>query len=151
MRHFKYNFNLLDMSFIDIETQAEKPVDEPLYADINGDSGDNTLVGTSGNDTINGLGGNDTLDGLGGTNTLIGGTGTDTFIVSARGSHTTTITDFEDGVEVIDLTLFLIRMRPRVISRAPRRGIHFLAVWVMILLMVAGAMRVSMAATEMRR
>ena len=49
------------------------------------------------------LAGNDTLDGLRGTNTLTGGTGTDTFIVSARGGHDTTIADFTDGSELIDL------------------------------------------------
>ena len=103
-RIFDYNFDLLDISLAEPITLAQKPNDEPLYADIDGDSGDNTLVGTSGSDTINGFGGNDTLDGLRGTNTLTGGTGTDTFIVSARGSHNTTITDFEDGLEVIDLS-----------------------------------------------
>ena len=103
-RIFDYNFDLLDVSFIEPMSLDKKPVDEPLFADIDGDSGNNTLVGTSGNDTINGFGGNDTLDGLGGTNSLTGGTGIDTFIVSARGGHTTTITDFEDGVEVVDLS-----------------------------------------------
>lgn len=49
---------------------------------INGDSGDNNLVGGSESDTINGLGGNDTLSGSdifsrGGSDTLNGGDGND--------------------------------------------------------------------------
>ena len=105
MRHiFDYNFDPLDLTKLDPIILAQKPKDEPLFADITGDAGDNTLVGTAGNDTIDGLAGNDTLDGLGGTNNLTGGTGADTFIVSARGSHITIIKDFEDGIDFIDLS-----------------------------------------------
>ncbi|MEP3889935.1 MAG: calcium-binding protein [Hellea sp.] len=103
-RIFEYNFDQLDLTTLDSIILAQKPDDQPLYADIMGDAGDNTLVGTAGNDTIDGLAGNDTLDGLGGTNNLTGGTGADTFIVSARGNHITIIKDFEDGIDFIDLS-----------------------------------------------
>ncbi len=87
-----------------------------------GDAGDNVLVGTNSADTISGFGGNDELSGLGGndlllggagndlldggsgTNTLTGGTGIDTFAISARQSQFNTITDFEDGTDLIDLS-----------------------------------------------
>ena len=99
---FNQNGPLIALPNINIVTAA--PTNPLLYADIDGDTGDNTLVGTSGDDTINGFAGNDTLDGLGGTNTLIGGTGADVFIISLRGEHETTITDFEDGVDLIDVS-----------------------------------------------
>ena len=107
-RLFDFDFlNLVSLepiSLIQIPQIPQLPNDGPLNAEVNGDDGDNTLVGTSGSDTLNGFGGNDTLDGLGGTNTLTGGTGTDTFIVSQRDGNTTRIIDFEDGVELIDLS-----------------------------------------------
>ncbi len=45
---------------------------------INGDAGNNTLVGTEGADDIFGFGGDDSLSGLGGADRLDGGTGADT-------------------------------------------------------------------------
>jgi trimeric autotransporter adhesin len=44
---------------------------------INGDSGDNNLIGTAAVDQISGLAGNDTLNGLGGSDFLFGGAGDD--------------------------------------------------------------------------
>ena len=94
-------------------------------ANIDGDSGNNTLTGTNSADIINGLGGNDIIYGLAGndtidggtgnddiyggsgTNTLTGGTGADTFFVSVFANFTLQrhiITDFEDGTDLIDLT-----------------------------------------------
>ena len=49
------------------------PNDGPLFAIINGTSGDDTLNGTAADDTINGLGGNDTINGMGGTDTIDAG------------------------------------------------------------------------------
>ncbi|MDA8707977.1 hypothetical protein N9M10_01245 [Hellea sp.] len=115
--YFNYDFNGLELenavnfedSFLhNIQTTFDLAVptlpNQPSNITQNGTSGNDTLLGTSGSDTLNGLGGDDTLDGLGGTNTLTGGTGIDTFIVSVRGRNDTTITDFEDGLEVIDLS-----------------------------------------------
>ena len=51
---------------------------------LNGDGGNNSLIGTSEADTLNGLGGNDTLIGGGGNDAINGGPGTDTAIYSGR-------------------------------------------------------------------
>ncbi|MHC2334417.1 calcium-binding protein [Bradyrhizobium sp. USDA 4454] len=48
-------------------------------ANINGTTGDDTLIGTAGADSISGMGGNDYFDGGAGNDTLIGGLGSDTF------------------------------------------------------------------------
>ncbi|MEM7211851.1 MAG: Ig-like domain-containing protein [Pseudomonadota bacterium] len=47
-------------------------------ATIDGDGGNNTLVGFAEDDTINGFGGADSLSGLAGTDLIFGGTGDDT-------------------------------------------------------------------------
>ena len=99
-RLFDFNFDFLNLASLEPITLMQIPQfpnDSPLNTEVNGGSGNDTLVGTDGTDILNGFGGDGTLDGL-------GGTGVDTFIVSVRGSHTTTITDFEDGLEVIDLS-----------------------------------------------
>lgn len=65
-------------------------------ADINGDSGNNTLTGTSGDDTIRGMDGDDSIDGGSGQDTIFGGDGDDTItggagedtIVGGRGNDT---------------------------------------------------------------
>jgi Peptidase M10 serralysin C terminal/Cadherin domain/RTX calcium-binding nonapeptide repeat (4 copies)/Matrixin len=51
---------------------------------LNGDGGNNTLVGTIEPDTINGLGGNDTITGGGGNDTIDGGPGIDTAVFSGN-------------------------------------------------------------------
>jgi len=55
----------------------------PPLVPINGDAGDNSLLGGAGNDTINGLAGNDTLDGGAGDNILDGGDGNDQLFVGS--------------------------------------------------------------------
>jgi hypothetical protein len=52
---------------------------------LNGDGGNNTLVGSPEADTINGLGGNDILTGGGGNDSIDGGAGIDTAVYS--GNH----------------------------------------------------------------
>ena len=73
--------------------------------------GDDRMVGRSGNDDLSGGKGDDTLRGNGGQDTLngglnsdemTGGTQADTFVLTAD-SATDTITDFENGIDVIDL------------------------------------------------
>jgi len=88
-RFFEYNFELLkldvaptlftwdDVSFALPNPIVKAPGPGPLFADITGDSGDNTLTGTEFADTIDGLGGNDTIFGLGGDDTIIGNSGND--------------------------------------------------------------------------
>ena len=61
------------------------------------------LNGKGGIDVLNGNGGNDTLNGGLGNDTLNGGLGNDTFIFTAGQD---VITDFDNGLEVIQLTGF---------------------------------------------
>jgi len=88
---------------------------------INGNNSNNVLNGTSANDVINGRGGHDRIDGGAGddimfggngNDTLIsnagndvmtGGNGADTFVIGPRTSGTITITDFQNGVDHIDI------------------------------------------------
>lgn len=91
---------------------------------INGNNRNNTLNGTNGSDTMDGRGGNDRIDGgLGndfmfggdgddvlisnaGDDAMTGGAGADTFVLGPRSSGTITITDFQNGVDHIDLRAF---------------------------------------------
>lgn len=78
-----------------LESAATGPVasvDEVLT----GDAGDNVLFGDVGDDTLSGGPGNDTLE---------GGTGADLFVVNP-GDERITISDFETGVDRIDLSGF---------------------------------------------
>lgn len=91
---------------------------------LRGNNRNNVINGTSANDTIDGRGGNDRIDGgagddimLGGAgddvlisnagdDVMTGGSGADVFVVGPRTSGVITITDFENGVDRIDLTQF---------------------------------------------
>lgn len=91
---------------------------------INGNNSNNVLNGTSGNDVINGRGGHDRIDGgagddimnggngndvlisNAGNDIMTGGSGADTFVLGPRASGTITITDFQNGVDRIDLRAF---------------------------------------------
>lgn len=106
-------------------------VDTQLFIDnirmadnaLSGGAGSETLTGTTGADFISGFGGNDQLLGLSGNDELFGGTGDDTLTGGANadvltggdGSDvfawgigdtdaTDTITDFDAGIDLIDLT-----------------------------------------------
>ncbi|ANP47085.1 M10 family metallopeptidase C-terminal domain-containing protein [Candidatus Viadribacter manganicus] len=88
---------------------------------LNGNNRNNVLNGTNGNDTIDGRGGNDRIDGgLGndnmfggdgndvlisnaGNDRMTGGSGADTFVIGPRTSGVITITDFQNGIDLIDL------------------------------------------------
>jgi len=59
-----------------------------------GDATNNTLIGGNANDTLSGMGGDDTLT---------GGAGLDVFIAS-QNNGSDTITDFEDGLDLIDVS-----------------------------------------------
>ena len=109
----KFNFDNLDIlsedrfelfsPFADINSFSlalnfsfAAPLPIPLFAEINGTSGDDTLTGTADDDTINGLAGddiiygnegNDILDGGAGRDTLYGGLGDD---ILTGGANTTT-------------------------------------------------------------
>ncbi|MEZ5809370.1 MAG: DUF4214 domain-containing protein [Zhengella sp.] len=70
-----------------------------------GDEGSNVLRGLDGDDTLNGRGGMDRLEGGAGDDIHTGGDGADTFVVNP-GDGTDTITDFEIGVDKLDLSAF---------------------------------------------
>ncbi len=79
---------------------------------LTGDAGANSLDGGAGNDILRGGAGADILIGGAGNDTLVGGTGDDTltggvgndmFAFDARGFGTDTITDFQDGRDMLDL------------------------------------------------
>lgn len=72
---------------------------------ILGEAGNDRLLGGRGNDDLDGGAGRDTLVGGWGNDVLTGGIGSDRFVFEdIRGSDT--ITDFEDGVDRIDLRAF---------------------------------------------
>lgn len=62
------------------------------------------LVGTAGRDVINGTAGDDVIQGGLGADTLTGGAGADRFVYTSLRDGTDTITDFQSGVDVIDLS-----------------------------------------------
>lgn len=69
---------------------------------LEGNSGRDRLIGGSGNDTLSGGAGNDVLRGGSGDDILTGGTGADVFQFRAN-DHTNVITDFEVGVDHIQI------------------------------------------------
>lgn len=89
-------------------------VEGSLYADvIAGSTRANRLSGGMGNDRISASRGDDVLDGGFGDDTLTGGLGIDRFVffgdlivagVPTGGWGDDTITDFEDGIDLIDFT-----------------------------------------------
>ncbi len=70
---------------------------------INGTAMDDYLFGGRRGDTINGGAGDDRIDGGGGKDFLTGGVGADTFVFVADGRKDF-IMDFEDGIDLIDLS-----------------------------------------------
>lgn len=79
---------------------------------LNGDGGADKLVGQTGNDILDGGFGNDFLEGRDGRDTLIGargndtltgGTSFDTFVFSGNWDDDT-VTDFEDGKDLLDFS-----------------------------------------------
>jgi Ca2+-binding RTX toxin-like protein len=72
---------------------------------INGGAGKDIINGGAGDDIINGGAGDDNLTGGDGNDTLTGGGGNDTFVFKA-GFGADIITDFQDGLDLIDLTAF---------------------------------------------
>lgn len=71
---------------------------------LRGNRGSDTLDGGAGADRLNGQLGNDFLTGGNGRDTLIGGAGWDEFVYADRREGHDTITDFEDGTDLINLS-----------------------------------------------
>jgi VCBS repeat-containing protein len=74
---------------------------------LTGDQGNNVLNGGLGNDVLNGGAGDDILIGGPGNNTLTGGPGHDTFQWQAGNTGHDTITDFNFGLDKLDLSQLL--------------------------------------------
>lgn len=75
---------------------------------LSGGRGRDRLIGGDGNDTLNGGEGRDTLIGGAGRDVLTGGAGADVFVFAriahiGRGENSDRITDFESGLDRIDL------------------------------------------------
>ena len=71
--------------------------------DMSGGAGNDWLEGSHGKDTMNGGAGEDVLASTGGKDTLTGGADADTFLFNDN-SRGGTITDWEDGIDMIDLS-----------------------------------------------
>ena len=65
-------------------------------------NGDDRLTGNEADNVLDAGGGDDTLIGNAGDDTLTGGAGADTFRYSSSAFGADTITDFEDGTDIID-------------------------------------------------
>jgi Ca2+-binding RTX toxin-like protein len=77
---------------------------------INGNEGNDRIFGGNDNDFLFGDEGDDQINGMLGVDELTGGTGADIFVFSdathSNGSGYDTITDFEQGTDLIDLSAF---------------------------------------------
>ncbi len=82
-----------------------------------GDFGDN-LYGLAGNDTLQGYDGDDVLNGGTGDDTLTGGSGADVFLFNDT-SGMDTITDFQDGVDLLRLEVTGLSYSDLVITDGP--------------------------------
>lgn len=74
---------------------------------LRGEGGSDSLVGGAGHDLLDGGDGDDRLEGGAGYDTLTGGAGADVFVFTSAenfGSGSDTITDFQTGLDRIDLS-----------------------------------------------
>lgn len=104
---------------------GDDEVDGGTNADtIEGNAGNDVLDGNAGNDLLYGNDGNDAIHGGNGADTIVAGTGNDTihggagndrltgdsgsdrFVYLNETNGTDTLLDFEDGIDIIDITAF---------------------------------------------
>jgi VCBS repeat-containing protein len=120
---------LIDGVSLDFETEAEVDItvraadqsgltfDKLVTISVNDDAGEGqvingtnasfeTLIGGIGDDTINSFNGQDVLDGREGDDILTGGLGQQRFIVGVNAGDNDIITNFQTGLDLIDLTAF---------------------------------------------
>lgn len=71
--------------------------------DIKGRAGNDLIMGAGGDDILNGGNGADTIDPGAGTDVMTGGNGEDVFVIG-RGRSWNRITDFEAGIDRLDLS-----------------------------------------------
>ncbi len=81
----------------DAETAVEANAGATVTQGVDG------LLGLAGDDTVEGTGGADLLFGYEGNNELTGNAGNDTFVIGFNDGGVDTITDFDDGNDVIGL------------------------------------------------
>ena len=116
---FGYNWKLDDNSTIGVSVFGNGGMNTDLLSggkgadtldggggndNLRGNDGGDTLFGGAGTDSLDGGNGFDILDGGAGKDTLTGGALADTFVFSTAAWGQDTITDFEDGVEFMDMT-----------------------------------------------
>ena len=105
------------INFVDVigGSGADNIADNSFNNELTGGRGKDTLDASGGNDTLSGGNGNDTLIADVGQDVLSGGNGADTFVLGANGqvsfddagsSDVASITDFQSGVDTIQLAGF---------------------------------------------
>jgi Ca2+-binding RTX toxin-like protein len=87
----------------------------------NNEHGHDTVWGGGGNDTLRGGDGDDGVWGGIGNDLLTGGAGADRFVFAA-GDDADTITDFEDGIDKLDLSDFGFASAAEALARANETG-----------------------------
>ena len=88
---------------------------------VRGDEGNDIVNGGNGDDKVKGDAGDDVLNGDAGSDIYDGGRGADTFVFEADG-ELDKINDFEDGVDVIDLTSYGFADASEVLALATEQG-----------------------------
>jgi Ca2+-binding RTX toxin-like protein len=103
---------------IDQGIPAPAQLAPPGGGTLTGDARDDLLVGGMGNDVLSGGDGRDILVDGDGSDRLTGGAGADIFVLAPDGSLDR-IFDFEAGIDVLDLSAFMVR-DPRAITFVAR-------------------------------
>ncbi|NBU27740.1 MAG: calcium-binding protein [Caulobacteraceae bacterium] len=88
---------------------------------LSGGEGNDRLRGDEGDDFLLGGGGNDRLRGDKGNDTLTGGAGNDRFIFNKEGGADT-VTDFQNGLDKLDLTNFRLANADAALAAASQVG-----------------------------
>jgi Ca2+-binding RTX toxin-like protein len=102
------DFDGLKTALADLGTDVATQIDEAIedaaqrvslhLSTLNGDAGNNRLIGWQGNETVYGNGGDDTLNGGAGDDTLYGGTGADTYLFGLGSGQDQVFNYDEDAV-----------------------------------------------------
>jgi len=96
------------MNTVSLAPSIGNPKIETLesFEGVTDSAGGNTIRGDDGYNRLDGNGGADELHAGGGVDELTGGGGADEFVFEPEAGPDNTITDFEDGDDVLDLTAF---------------------------------------------
>lgn len=94
------------------QRESENFFNTPVTQNGTGNSLDNVITGNALNNVLNGGGGNDTIIGGLGDDTMTGGSGSDVFKFTTAFSSGDRITDFQSGVDKIDLSELNINEGP---------------------------------------